>query len=91
MDKVGLLNHDQYDDEDIPKEPEYTLQDYIVFYNWYQAQIGGEPMDEDVLHHVESDDEAPPGMAVDAPPGLGIHAPPGMEVPPGMEAPPGLF
>ena len=85
LDKVGLLNHEQYDDvdDDIPKAPEYTLQDYIIFYNWYQAQIGGEPMDEDVLHQEESDDDAPPGM--------GLDAPPGMELPPGMEAPPGLF
>lgn len=87
-----ISNFNQYDDDDDgTKEPEYTLQEYIVFYNWYQAQIGGEPMDEDLLHQEESDDEAPPGIGLEAPPGLGIESPYGMEAPPGIEAPPGLF
>jgi hypothetical protein len=65
-------------------EQEYTVEDYINYYNWYMSQIGGPPFDPNQVGYDDLPaevDEAPPGLS----------GPPGFEIAPGMEAPPGLY
>ena len=52
---------------------EYTVQEYVRYYNWYMSQTGGQPIMEEEEEE-EEEEELPPGM----------EGPPGMEAPPGL-------